>query len=256
MVHDFKFEGFYYDYDHQFHYLSEIQNISNFEYETKYRNHIFCPECYKAKLLIYHIDDKIFLKSYPLSVHGEVDGHECYHSQDEAPQYVVKEYLANLKKNNKLQSKLDSLIRIIERREVKSFFGNNSLKEDAFTVKYKSKKSGVSKKAAIPRYSINQWYYLPEDTLFGVYGKVHIEVAYNQDKNNPNKKYTNWLLKNINTGKFITSINASYYPEQISDGDYIFASFCMKKKVKNFYPMYLYDMKIGMTVKPLNTQDF
>lgn len=238
-----KFDSFIYDVDYSYHYTKEIENDSI--YYSKYEGHMICPECLTARLMRSHSrNGSVYIKTIPNSPHGFISNQKCYHSQDIAPQYIIRNYINNLNQDKRLQPKLESLIRIIKSRDIKSLSNNNSLSfTKELTIKYTPKNSTKEKNDVIPKYSINQWYYIPTNEIVALYGKVKILVKNTPSSKFPDKINTYWHIYNIKSDKKITSMWANTYP-LISDGIYYFATFATKEEYKGFYnlvPIFKYN---------------
>ena len=249
---DLKFDCFIFDKDNEPHYLWEIEDDD--VYYSKFAEHMLCPLCEKAFIIRSHsATGKTFLKTSPNSKHGLVDGKPCYYSQPPAPQYAIREFLGSLRGANRLNIKIRSLIRMMKSKDLKPKGkpSETSLSE-ILSLKYSSKKAKAEKRAVIPKYSINQWSYVPEGEIIAVYGKVAIKVKAYPSVKNPEKENLYWRLHNIKTGAFITSVWANYYPTAISDGNYYFAAFCTKERNGEYYNLKPFDFAEGMVAEQIN----
>lgn len=247
---DLKFDSFIYDKDNSLHFLDEIE--SDNAYYSIYYEHMLCPECKTARVARSHSKNgKLYIKTNINSKHGVVDGTLCYLAQPPAPQYAVNEHLRQLKHSHNLQNKLKTLIRILKKREIER--NTNRSKEsytDALSLSYLSKNKTKKNQAVIPKYSINQWYYIPENEIVAIYGKVRIEVYIIQNADNTKlNKY--WRFYNIKSDKLITSMWANRYPDDIEDGIYYFATFGTKEHYKSFYNLVPFDAADGISIEKI-----
>lgn len=247
---DLKFDSFIYDKDGSTHFLDEIKNDDI--YFSIYYEHMLCPECKTAKVTRSHSKNgKLHIKTSQNSKHGMVNDKPCYLSQPPAPQYAINEHLNNLRNSHNLQNKLKTIIRILKRRDFFQIINtHNESSSDALSLTYISKTKTIKKNAVIPKYSINQWYYIPENEIVAIYGKVKIEVRIIPNNNNTGvNKY--WRFYNEKTGKMITSMWANKYPEDITDGIYYFATFGKKEQYKSFYNLVPFDASEGISVEKI-----
>ncbi len=245
---DSKFDSFIYDKDNSVHFLDEIEDDNT--YYSKYYEHMLCPECEIATVTRSHSKNgKLYIKTNKNSKHGITNGIPCYLAQPPAPQYVIKGHLRQLRNNHNLQNKLKTLIRILKKREVAK--NTNIDKEsytDALSLYYTPKNKAVKNRAVIPKYSINQWYYIPKNEIVAIYGKVKIEVhVISNDDNTKQNKY--WRFYNVKSNKLITSMWANKYPNDIEDGIYYFATFGTKEQYKSFYNLIPFDSVEGISLE-------
>lgn len=97
-MNDYKFDRFYYSVDDSNkHYLSEIENLSDEEYEQEYKGKMHCPQCKEPQLTLVRGGDSSYLRTYPKQFHKIVDGQMCLYSFKTASKTIMEEYVQELR---------------------------------------------------------------------------------------------------------------------------------------------------------------
>ncbi len=177
------FEEFYYNEDDQIHDLYEIQK----EYEqnngniSKYRGHIFCPECKIAELSFTHKTSirRAFLSKIPSSDHAEY----CSFKHDCATKSEIKQFVRVLS-DKQIQDRLEAALNQLLPKKAKEGSGiNNESKDNPLVIEVDNKKSSGVRKF-IPRKSINTWFDKSEkNKIFIFYGHAKLETKEIATKN-------------------------------------------------------------------------
>lgn len=238
-MNDYKFDRFYYSVDDSNeHYLSEIENLPDEEYEQLYKGKMYCPRCKGPQLTLVKRVDSSHLRTYPKQYHEIVDGQMCPYSFETASKTIMEEYVQELRDEKKIKSALEAIMRrLFEPPTPNTIMPKISGGEtkDALLIE-KEQKDKTTKRRIIPHYSFKSWgKNIPQDQLLIVYGKVYIEnkdVEYKDDDGNTcTQAYL--YFKDIRTRKFITSCMK---PQKLSvdSGNYYAAILgrCHTKEVK------------------------
>lgn len=240
---EFKYDKFYYSEDKSDeHYLSEITNLSQTEYDEKYRDKMYCPLCKTPQIGLVHRNGKIFLRKYQTQPHGNIEGEACDYSYESAPKKIVEKYVTDLRNKKKTKSLLESIMRRLFNK--KSNRGSNGqiieqASDNPFLIK--SVKSESTHTYLFPRCNFNSWgEHIPENQFLIIYGKVYVELYPTKDEN------TYIHFKNIKSKKFITSCRK---PNNLnlSEGNYcaVILGKCVLNKGKNrTYPNIVIDYSI------------
>lgn len=222
---DYKFDTFYYIEDQSDeHYLSEIEEISDDEYNTKYKGKMYCPFCKGPQLLLVKNAGISYLRTYPKQLHILVEGEMCPYECKTASKKMVEDYIKELRNKKKIQSLLEAIMRRLLKQEtahtkvtdIKLDTLNNPLIINSHS------KDGQSKKSIIPHYSFKNWgKNVLQGQLLIVYGKVYVDLIEKEytDDSEKVRKQIYIHFKDINSRKLITSCRK---PEElkISKGNY------------------------------------
>lgn len=242
-MNDYKFDRFYYSVDDSNeHYLSEIENLSDEEYEQEYKGKMHCPQCKEPQLTLVRGGDSSYLRTYPKQFHKIVDGQMCLYSFKTASKTIMEEYVQELRDKKKIKSALEAVMRCLFKSPTPKHTipktGGDS--KDALLIE-KEQKDKTIKKYIIPHYSFRSWgKNIPQNQLLIVYGKVYIklkDIEYKDSDGNV-KIQTYIQFRDIRTKKIITSC---VKPQgiNISDGNYYGAVLgCCYEKVSNGYTYY------------------
>lgn len=109
-----KFEEFYYDIEKEIYDLEvlvKIYNENRATYKESYYGHIYCPECYEAKLAFKPTAKTPYLSTLPTAIHNK----DCSCNYDSASKQQMQEYYTDTKNvdaiNRKLKSCIDLLLK-------------------------------------------------------------------------------------------------------------------------------------------------
>jgi len=224
-MRDYKFDMFYYDEDKSNdHHLSEIEDLTDKEYDEKYRDKMRCPWCKTPQLGRVRSNGKTHLRTYQNQPHIKVNEEMCPYECDTAPNKVVEKYINELHNKKKIKSMLESVMRQLmphDTTKTKTTPVCSSEFQEPLIVK-RQKSDKTIEKNVIPHYNFKTWgKNIPEDRLLIVYGKVHIElkehVIQKEDEDDIVQTYIHF--KDIKTKRLITSC---LKPKQleIEEGDY------------------------------------
>lgn len=227
---DYKFDRFYYlDDDSNDHYLSEIEKLSDDDYNAHFKGRIYCPLCKKVQLSRVITDKSVFLRTYPNQPHGLVDGDNCMYECDTASKQLVEKFITELRQKNKIKSLLKSTLRTLFKVKGSKDSGEGSSTEKKTPLLIDRKKEdGSIERKIIPHYSFYSWGpNIPQDRLMVIYGKVYIRLVQTKSKDN-NEEDTSYKPQtyihfcNIKNKKLITSC---FKPDnlEISEGNYAVA---------------------------------
>lgn len=222
---NYKFDKFYYSEDgSNEHYLSEIENLSDNDYQNNYKDKMYCPWCKGPQLSLVKKEGISFLRAYPKQVHILVDDEICPYEYNTASHKMVKDYIKELRSKKKIKSVLEATMRRLFRQ---SFPRNTTPKDkdEKSTNPLLIEKTDTNKtstKHIIPHYSFRSWgKNMPQDQLLIVYGKVYIELKETQATDKAgNKVHQTYIhFKDIHSKRLITSckkpdeldISAGYY---------------------------------------------
>lgn len=224
-MNDYKFDRFYYSVDDSNeHYLSEIENLPDEEYEQLYKGKMYCPRCKGPQLTLVKRTDSSHLRTYPKQYHEIVDGQMCPYSFKTASKTIMEEYVQELRDEKKIKSALEAIMRrLFEPPIPKSIIPkvSDGKTKDALLIE-KEQKDKTTKRRIIPHYSFKSWgKNIPQDQLLIVYGKVYIELKDTEYKDHDgNVKIQTYIqFRDIRTQKFITSC-AKPQRMNISNGNY------------------------------------
>lgn len=236
---DYKFDTFYYSVDDSNeHYLSEIENLPDEEYEQLYKGKMNCPRCKGPQLTLVKRVESSFLRTYPNQYHKIVDGKMCPYSFKQASKPTMENYVQELRDKRKIKSALEAIMRrLFEPHTPKTPIPRTSdgTSKDALLIE-KEQKNKTLERRVIPHYSFKSWgKNIPQDQLLIVYGKVYVELKDVEYKDSDGNTCTQTYLhfKDIRTQKFITSC---LKPQElnISSGDYyaVILGRCYAKEAK------------------------
>lgn len=258
---DYKFDTFYYSIDDSSeHYLSEIENLSDTEYEQLYKGKMYCPKCKKPQLTLVKKADSSFLRTYPHQLHETIDGKMCPYSFETASKATMEGYVKELRDKKKIKSTLEAIMRRLTepplpKATINKFTSSSS--KDALLIEKKVKNKPL-KRNVIPHYSFMSWgKNIPQDQLLVVYGKVYIELKDSsyKDSDGNTQSQTYLQFRNKKNKKFITSCMK---PPQLScsDGEY-YAVVLGRCNAKNsnghtYYNLWVnYPFDVSILLKPL-----
>ena len=208
---NYKFDTFYYTVDKSSeHYLSEIENLPDEEYEKLYKGKMYCPHCKGPQLTLVKGVKSSFLRTHPKQLHEVVDGEMCPYAFETATKTAMEEYVQELRDKKKIKSALEAIMRRLFKIPIsKTTISPNVVekKKDALLIE-KKRDDNTIKKSVIPHYSFKSWgKNIPQDQLLIVYGKVYIELKDIEYKDNDGNAHIQTYIhfKDIRTRKFITS---------------------------------------------------
>ncbi len=258
---DYKFDTFYYSVDaSNEHYLSEIENLSDTEYEQLYKGKMYCPKCKNPQLTLVKRADSSFLRTYPHQLHKIIDGKMCPYSFETASKATMEGYVKELRDKKKIKSTLDAIMRCLTepplpKASINKFTEGSS--KDALLIEKKVKNKPL-KRNVIPHYSFMSWgKNIPQDQLLVVYGKVYVEPKDSpyKDSNGNTQSQTYLQFRNIKTKKFITSC---IKPSQLNctAGEYytVVLGRCNAKNSNGhtYYNLWInYPFDVSILLKPL-----
>lgn len=217
----YKFDTFYYTVDQSSeHYLSEIENLSDEDYNASFKGKMYCPWCKGPQLSLVHSENGNFLRAYPKQKHIIVDEEFCPYEFETASNKQVNKYIQELKEKKKIKSLLESIMRKlydlntpkqINKKTTSNYVPNPLLIENT-----DDNKSGIKK--VIPHYSFKNWgKNIPQERLLVVYGKVFITLRDNLTKTGEMQTFIHF--RDISSHKLITSCKKP--PKlKINEGDY------------------------------------
>ena len=235
---DYKFDTFYYSVDNSNeHYLSEIENLPDEEYEQLYKGKMNCPRCKGPQLTLVRMAESSFLRTYPNQYHQMINGQICPYSFKPASKSTMENYVQELRDKKKIKSALEAIMRRLfelHTHKAPTLKTSNGTSKNALLIEKKQNKT--IKRRVIPHYSFKSWgKNIPQDQLLIVYGKVYIELKDGEYKDSEGNTCTKTYLhfKDIRTREFITSCSK---PQKliISSGNYYAAvlGHCYTKEVK------------------------
>jgi len=247
-MRDYKFDMFYFDDDKSNeHHLSEIENLTDADYNATYRDKMRCPWCKSPQIGRVQSDGKTYLKTYPKQPHISIGGQMCPYECTTAPKDVVIKYINDLKNKKQIRSMLESVMRQLlphTKTLTTTPAGSSMFKEPLLIERKKSGKT--IDKNVIPHYNFKTWgKNIPENRLLIVYGKVHIELIEHtiQEEGEDDIVQTYLHFKDIKTNKLITSC---FKPTslKIENGDYraVLLGECRPNKRNGFtyYNLWVY----------------
>lgn len=208
---DYKFDTFYYTEDQSSeHYLFEIEDLSDEEYNASFKGKMYCPWCKGPQLgLVKSKNGNSFLRTYQKQKHIVVDEELCPYEFDTASNKLVKKYIQELKEKKSIKSLLESIMRRlfnldIPKQTVEKNTGNlvpnPLLIEDTEDSKTRVRK-------IIPHYSFRTWKKngknIPPEQLLVVYGKVFITLCYYPKNKGETQTYIHF--RDVSSHELITS---------------------------------------------------
>lgn len=238
---DYKFDTFYYTEDQSNeHYLSEIENLSDEEYNTSYKGKMYCPWCKGPQLgLVNSKTGNLFLRTYRNQKHMVVNDELCPYEFDTASNKQVKAYIRELKEKKRIKSLLESTMRKLFNSDVSKKINekhtNNHTPNPLLFEAQTHNNTTVRK--IIPHYSFKSWgKNIPSEQLLIVYGKVFITLKDIQYKNEELQTFIHF--KDIYSRKLITACKKPH-SLQVSEGYYyaVLLGECRSKK-SNGYTYY------------------
>jgi len=245
---DYKFDTFYYSEDKSNeHYLTEIENLSDEEFNKMYRGRMHCPWCKGPQLALVKNEDKAFLRTYPKQSHLIIDEEICPYECDTASKRMVEEYIQELREKKKIKSLLEATMRRLFKQAVPQDETVNGVvtREKNPLLIEKIQDDKTIKRNIIPHYSFKSWgKNIPEEQLLVVYGKVHIELKEIKKVDKEGKEVTQVYIhfKDIKSQKLVTSCIKPRGME-VTEGDYcvVVLGTCHRKKSKDhtYYNLWL-----------------
>ena len=208
---NYKFDKFYYSEDQSNeHYLSEIENLSDKEYNNTYKDKMYCPWCKGPQLSRVVKDGSVFLRTYRGQTHKIIDEKICPYEYDAATTRTVENYVNELRSKKKIKSLLESIMRMMFRKSYpkNTTPGNTNNDDDNPLLIKRFKNEKTTTRNIIPHYNFKNWgKNIPQDQLLIVYGKVYIVLKDNKynDTDGTTKTQTYIHFKDITSKKLITS---------------------------------------------------
>ena len=157
---DYKFDTFYYSEDKSNeHYLSEIENLTDADFNKLYKGKMYCPWCNGPQLSLVKKEGSAFLRTYPKQVHVLVDEEICPYECNTASKKVSDDYVQELRKKKKIKSLLEATMRLLFKHDIPNDILPKAVKSqsDNPLLITRVQKDGTMKRNIIPHYSFKSW---------------------------------------------------------------------------------------------------
>lgn len=205
-----KFLTFYSNQDNKEHDIDEMKKSS---FAEEHKDHLFCPNCKKAKLVYYHKTStkQAYFATNPTSKHDNT----CIYNYSQISQKAMTEYIHNLECDpQKLNDKLDAFERVLFNKTVLNKSNNTTPHNTNPLIIPKTNNNGTISKKTVRYKSLRNLEDADDGSYLYYINDVSVRVKETKSKFGEYSIYSLNIFKN---NRYICTINRGQIKDSINE---------------------------------------